>query len=423
MIDQHPVSVVDAQRHSAAIGQADLLTAEGDGSDKILVDQLKFFYIGNYFCQHRTIINQAGQLLNVASLYFGCYNRLAMLRYLTAGESHGKALLAILDGCPANLSLSEEDINQDLARRQLGYGRGERMKIEEDRAELLSGVRNGKTTGSPIGIQLPNKSTQFFEKAFTQLRPGHADLPGALKYNQKDTRNILERASARETAAKVAVGAVAKKLLLEFNVKIVSRVISIGGAETEAEWKKLIDKAREEGDSLGGIFEVTANGIPAGLGSYVQWDRRLDGNLAQALMAIPAIKGVEIGLGFRQASLPGSKVHDEIFFSQGKGFYHQTNNAGGLEGGISNGEPVILRAVVKPIATLKKPLKTVDLLTKKETQAFVERADVCAVEPAAVVGEAAVAIELANALLDKFGGDVIEDIKTAYRAYCERIKG
>jgi len=344
-----------------------------------------------------------------------------MLRYLTAGESHGKTLIAILDGCPANLSLSEEDINRDLARRQLGYGRGERMKLEEDQAEILSGVRNGKTIGSPIGIQIPNQSTQFFEKAFTQLRPGHADLAGSIKYNQKDARNILERASARETAAKVAVGAVAKKLLLEFGVNISSRVCSIGGATSEVEWKKLIDKSRAEGDSLGGVFEVIANGVPIGLGSHVQWDRRLDGNLARAMMAIPAVKGVEIGLGFAQASLSGSKVHDEIFYNQEKGFYHKTNNAGGIEGGISNGEPIVLRAVLKPIATLKKPLKSVDLLTKKETEAFVERADVCAVEPAAVVGEAAVAIEIANAFIEKFGGDDIEDIKSAYAAYKQRI--
>jgi len=345
-----------------------------------------------------------------------------MLRYLTAGESHGKALLAILDGCPANLSLSEDDINKDLARRQLGYGRGERMKIEEDRVEIFSGVRNGKTTGSPIGIQIPNKSTQFFEKAFTQLRPGHADLAGALKYNQKDARNILERASARETTAKVAVGAIAKRLLIEFGINLSSKVVNIGGAAAETEWKKLIDNAREQGDSLGGIFEVIVAGAPAGLGSHVQWDRRLDGNLARALMAIPAVKGVEIGLGFAQANLPGSKVHDEIFYSPEKSFYHKTNNAGGIEGGITNGEPIMLRGVVKPIATLKKPLKSVDLISKKETEAFVERADVCAVEPAAVVGEAAVAIELANALLEKFGADVVEDIKTAYTAYCNRIK-
>ena len=344
-----------------------------------------------------------------------------MLRYLTAGESHGKALVAILEGCPANLALSEDDINRDLARRQQGYGRGQRMKIEADKVELTSGIRNGKTLGSPIGLRIPNKSTELFDKVVTQLRPGHADLAGVQKYNQKDIRNILERASARETAAKVAVGSVAKKLLSEFKINIFSKVLQIGNAIDEQAWKEAIDKAAKDGDSLGGIFEVSVTGVPIGLGSHVHWDRRLDGNLARAVMAIPAVKGVEIGLGFGVANQLGSQVQDEIYYSKDKSFYHKNNNAGGIEGGMTNGEPIIVRAAIKPIATLKKPLKSVDLKTKKATEAFVERSDVCAAEPAAVIGEAVVAIELANALMEKFGGDSIEDLAAAYKAYLARI--
>ncbi len=345
-----------------------------------------------------------------------------MLRYLTAGESHGKALVAILEGCPANLALSEEDINHDLERRQKGHGRGPRMQqIEKDRAEILSGLREGKTIGSPISLRIPNRSTELFDKVVTEPRPGHAELAGALKYNQKDLRNIIERASARETAVKVALGAIAKKLLSEFKINIFSKIVQIGGAEEEKEWKKLIDKAREEGETLGGIFEVKVMGNFPGLGSYVQADQRLDGILAQALMSIPAVKGVEIGLGFSVSHLPGSKVHDEIFYSKQKGFYRKTNRAGGLEGGVTNGEPIILQAAVKPIATLKKPLKSVDIVSKKAGNALVERSDVCAVEPAAVVGEAVVALELAKVFLDKFGGDAIEDVAASYKAYLSRI--
>lgn len=344
-----------------------------------------------------------------------------MLRFLTAGESHGKALVAILDGCPANLPLSPKDINIDLGRRQTGYGRGARMKVEKDAAEILSGVRHGKTIGSPIAILIPNKSTELFEKTFTQLRPGHADLAGVVKYNQMDVRNILERSSARETAARVAVGAVARKLLSEFRIRISSKVVKIGGAKEAADWKRLIDKAGAEGDALGGIFEVIANRVPIGLGSYVQWDRRLDGNIARALMAIPAVKGVEIGLGFSAAALPGSKVHDEIYYVKKKGFYHKTNNAGGLEGGITNGEPIVVRAAMKPISTLRKPLGSVDLATKKAVSAHVERSDVCAVEAAAVIGEAAVALEIANAFLEKFGGDSQEEILANFTAYQKRV--
>ena len=344
-----------------------------------------------------------------------------MLRYLTAGESHGSAEVAILEGCPANLPLKDSDINVDLGRRQEGYGRGARMAIEKDKVKILSGIRKGKTMGSPISLIIPNKSTNFFNKPFTQVRPGHADLAGAQKYDQKDVRTILERASARETAAKVAVGAIAKRLLAEFNINIASTVLSIGGESRPAQWKDLIDYSRDEGDTLGGLFEVIVSGAPAGLGSHVHWDRRLDGLLAAAVMAIPAIKSVEIGLGKDVASLPGSRVHDEIFYSKPKGFFRKTNNAGGLEGGMTNGEPVVVRAAMKPIATLKKPLGTVDYATKKATTAFVERSDVCAVEPAAVIGESVVAIEIANALLEKFGSDALEDIQKAYKAYLARI--
>lgn len=344
-----------------------------------------------------------------------------MLRFLTAGESHGRALVAILEGCPAHLALSAADLDGDLARRQQGYGRGARMKLEIDRAEILSGVRRGETIGSPIAILIPNKSTELFDQPVTQLRPGHADLPGSLKYEQKDIRNVLERASARETAVRVAAGAVAKKLLAEVKIRVTSRVVTIGGAGKQAEWEKLIDQAKADGDSLGGIFEVTVTGVPVGLGSYVHWDRRLNGNLARAVMAIPAIKGVEIGAGFALAGLPGSKAHDEIFYDKGRGFYHKTNQAGGLEGGMSNGEPIILRAAMKPIATLGKPLQSVDLASKKPSPAHIERADVCAVEAAAVIGEAVVALEIANALLEQFGSDTVADLSAKITSYQKRL--
>jgi chorismate synthase len=355
-----------------------------------------------------------------------CYNPL-MLRFLTAGESHGKALIAILDGMVANLPLTTEDINPDLSRRQGGYGRGGRMKIEKDEAEILSGIRLGKTIGSPIAVMIPNRSTEFFEKVVTVPRPGHADLAGALKYNQKDIRNVLERASARETAARVAVGAICKRFLSEFKMKFSSSIVHIGGQSDEKKWKKAIDEAKNAGDTLGGVFQIEISNCPPGLGSFMQWDRRIDGRLALALMSIPAIKGVEIGLGFEQAKLPGSKVHDEIYYLPagrhgGKGkFFHKTNNAGGLEGGVTNGETVILKAAMKPISTLAKPLKSVDLATKKPTEAFVERSDVSAVEAAAVVGEAVSAFEIANALIDKFGGDSLEETKDNFTAYQKRI--
>ena len=343
-----------------------------------------------------------------------------MLRYLTAGESHGPALAVILDGCPANLSISGEDLALDLGRRQEGAGRGARMKIEKDTAEIISGVRNGLTLGSPISLLIKNKSTEFFDQPITRIRPGHADLAGAIKYNQKDIRNILERASARETAGRVAAGAVAKKLLAEFSIKVASRVVQEGGVEG-AEIIAAIAKAREKGDTLGVVFEVVVSGVPVGLGSYTQWDRRLDGKLAQALMAIPAIKGVEIGLGFSAAALLGSKVHDEVFHDPNRGFYHKTNHAGGLEGGVTNGEELVLRAAMKPISTLLNPLNSVDLGTKMPAKAHVERSDVSAVEAAGIVGEAVVALEIANAFLEKFGGDSLEEIKDNFSSYQKRL--
>lgn len=344
-----------------------------------------------------------------------------MLRYLTAGESHGPALVAILDGCPANLPLSADDLNADLERRQGGYGRGPRMAIEKDTVEILSGIKHGLTIGSPIALSIGNKSTEFFNKPISQIRPGHADLAGAVKYNQKDIRNILERASARETAGRVAIGAIAKKLLAQFAIKVESRLVQVGGTTGDESIKAAIDRAREAGDTLGGVFEVVVSGAPAGLGSYVQWDKRMDGKLARALMAVPAIKGVEIGLGFAAASLPGSKVHDEVFHEQNRGFYHKTNHAGGLEGGVTNGEPIVLRAAMKPISTLRTPLDSVDLVTKSKTKAYVERSDVSAVEAAAVVGEAVVALELANGFLEKFGGDSLEELKDNFSSYQKRL--
>ncbi|MFA4858362.1 MAG: chorismate synthase [Candidatus Margulisiibacteriota bacterium] len=339
-----------------------------------------------------------------------------MLRYLTAGESHGKSLVTILEGIPAHLPLLAKDIDVDLARRQVGPGRGGRMKIEKDLVEILSGVRKNKTIGSPIAMLIPNKSTEFFNQPVTTPRPGHADLAGVLKYSFDDARNVLERASARETAARVAVGAVCKKLLAQFNISIGSKVIHVCGAKTAKEIAALVEKARRAGDTLGGVFEIVAKGVPAGLGSYVQYDRRLDGRIALSLMSIPAIKGVGIGLGFEVACRKGSEAHDAIFYEKG-GYYHKTNHAGGLEGGVTNGEDIIVRAAMKPISTLLRPLQSVDLKTKKPASAHVERSDIEAVEAAAVVGEAALAFEIARALLDKFGCDSLPAIKAAYSKY------
>ena len=383
-----------------------------------------------------------------------------MLRYLTAGESHGKALTAIVEGMPSGLKITEEKINEQLARRQKGYGRGGRMKIERDKVEILSGVRLGETLGSPITLQIKNKDWENWQeimryepgkipedKLVLKPRPGHADLPGFIKYNHSDVRNILERASARETAMRVAVGAVSRIFLAEFGIRLASRVTAIAEVKAEndkelpleeinrlteqsevrcldPEAEKLmierIKKAQQEGDSLGGVFEVLVDGLPVGLGSYVHWDRRLDASLAEAVMSIQAIKGVEIGQGFTAAVSNGSEVHDQLYFAPEKGVYRLTNNAGGLEGGMTNGERLVVRAAMKPIPTLYQPLASFDLRTKEKYFASIERSDVCAVPAAAVVGEAMVASVLAQAVLQKFGGDSLGEIKDNYQRYIER---
>lgn len=379
------------------------------------------------------------------------------MRYLTSGESHGKSLNAIIEGLPSGIAIDENFINQQLAKRQSGYGRGGRMKIETDTVKVLSGVRLGVTTGAPVCIEIENKDWQNWtvpmsatpvgeenqplvdEKKITALRPGHADLAGAIKYNHKDIRNILERSSARETATRVAVGAFSKIILAHFGMDIFSHVIQIGEVKTpdistdyakiketadkselrcadsttEQKMKELIDLAKENGDSLGGYFEVIITNPPIGLGSFVHWDRKLDGLLAQAIMSIPAIKSIEIGAGIKAAELPGSKMHDEIH----KGLTRKTNNAGGIEGGMSNGEPIIIRAAMKAIPTMTSPLKSVDLATGEEHTAHVERADVCAVPACAVVAEAMAANVLADLFLEKFGGDSMGEIEANYKNY------
>lgn len=346
-----------------------------------------------------------------------------MLRYLTAGESHGEALLAILEGLPSGLKIQKERIDLELARRQSGYGRGPRMAIEKDKAEIISGIYKGVTIGSPLGIMLKNKDFSIdSQPPITNPRPGHADLAGVLKYGFDDARPVLERASARETASRVAIGAVCKMLLAEFNIAIDSKVLSIGGETSKEAMQKIVDEAIQRKDTVGGVFEITAKCVPVGLGSYVQPDRRLSSRLAYALMSVPGIKAIEFGLGFGYADKFGSEVHDEIYYSKEKGYYRKTNNAGGIEGGISNGEDIVIRCYMKPIATLANPLNSIDLKTKKIARASIQRADICAVSAAGVVGESVVSIELASALLDKFGGDCLEDIKRAFKAYLKRIK-
>ena len=346
-----------------------------------------------------------------------------MLRYLTAGESHGKALLAILEGIPAGLRVKASQINQELSRRQKGYGRGRRMQIEKDRAEILCGLKGEMSLGSPIGILIKNKDTSIERlPALTCPRPGHADLSGALKYGFSDARNVLERASARETAARVAMGSVCKMLLGEFRVRIFSRVLNIGAGQSSRQIISAIDKAKKKKDTLGGNFEVRAANVVVGLGSYVQSDRRLDGRLTQAIMSIPGIKAVQIGLGFGYADKYGSLVHDAIYYSKSRGFYRLSNNAGGIEGGVSNGEEIVLSACMKPISTLFAPLDSVNIKTKQKAKASTERSDVCAVNSAAVIAEAALAFELARAYLEKFGSDALSDIKGAWRDYLRRIK-
>ena len=384
-----------------------------------------------------------------------------MLRFLTAGESHGRGLVAIIDGVPAGLALDFDHITQDLRRRQGGYGRGQRMAIESDRAEFLSGVRRGRTTGAPVSFLIPNKDWKNWQRtmhveadtpidatganraAVVRPRPGHADLSGGLKYEHDDLRDVLERASARETAARVAVGAIARQLLRCIGIEVAAHVTGIGDvlvspdAEVtfaaaraipsdsplycaepalEAAMIAAIDRAREAGDTLGGSFEVIANGVPAGLGSHVQWDRKLDGRLAQAVMSIPAIKAVGIGLGIDAARRPGSRVHDEIVGRHDANAHdlaiaRPTNRAGGLEGGVSNGEEIRVTGYMKPIATLMKPLRSVDLTSLEEAPAAIERSDVCAVPAAAVVAEAVVCVVLADAMLERFGGDTVRQLQ------------
>lgn len=357
-------------------------------------------------------------------------------RFLTSGESHGMCLNAIIEGLPSNLFIDTEFVNSELARRQQGYGRGGRMQIETDKAMIKSGVRFGKTTGAPVCLEIENKDWKNWQipmsvepqdlsdpdileavnaKKITRVRPGHADFAGAIKYNHNDIRNVLERSSARETATRVAVGAVAKCLLKEFGITASSRVLQIGTAFDEDAMKKQIDEAKENGDTLGGKIEISFKNLPAGLGSFVNWDRRLDGRLAQALMSIPAVKAVEIGAGTKAAELNGSNMHDEIFYdSESKKYYRKTNNAGGIEGGMTNGEDIVLTITMKAIPTMKKPLQSVDIDTKEAISAHFERSDTCAVEACAVVGEAMAAIVLADAFLEKFGGDSIEEIRKNY---------
>jgi len=346
-----------------------------------------------------------------------------MLRYLTAGESHGVALTAILEGMPAGLKLDINWINQELKRRQSGLGRGKRMQIESDTIRILSGMKGGVTLGSPISLLIENKDASI-EKLHkvTCPRPGHADLAGILKYGFDDIRNVLERASARETAARVGVGAICKTLLHEFKIKIISRVLSIGGESDYQGMREKIYVAMAKKDTLGGIFEVIAKGMPVGLGTYVEADRRLDARLAAAVVSIPGIKAVEFGLGLEYAGRFGSEAHDAIYYNKGKGYIRKTNNAGGIEGGISNGQDIIIRACMKPICTLLRPLDSVNITTKRPGKAAVERSDICVVEAAGVIAESAVAYILADAFLEKFGPDSLSEIKTTYANFLKKLR-
>jgi chorismate synthase len=345
-----------------------------------------------------------------------------MLRYLSAGESHGKAIVAILEGMPAGLKVDPALINQELKRRQCGYGRGKRMQIEKDRAQILSGLHKGLTLGSPLTLLVQNRDFNIERLPRVACpRPGHADLAGLLKYGFSDIRGVLERASARSTVATVAVGAVCKIFLGGFGIKILSRVLSIGGQKSTQGMRQKIQEAASGKDTVGGIFEVMARGVAPGLGSYAQPDRRLDGRLAQGIMSIPGIKAVEIGLGLGYAASFGSEVHDAIYYSKPKGYFRQSNNAGGIEGGVSNGEDLVLRACMKPISTLPAPLESVNITTKKSSAAAIERSDICVVEAAGVVAESAMAFVLADAMLEKFGADNIKDIKEGYKEYIKRI--
>ncbi len=382
-----------------------------------------------------------------------------MLRWLTAGESHGPQLTVVLEGVPAGLELSADDLRRDLRRRQGGHGRGGRQQIEVDQAHIVGGVRGGVTLGSPVALVIENRDHQnwtaqmtperegFAPTPVTRLRPGHADLAGALKYGHQDVRNVLERSSARETAARVAAGGVARRLLARFVVRVFSFVQSIGPVDmgyeavdplglsedqiesspvrcpdpaTSARMVAEIDAAAERGDTLGGTFRVLATGLPPGLGSYVHWDRKLDARLAMAVLSINAVKGVEFGAGFEGAGRPGSAFHDQIDYAQGR-FRHLSNRAGGLTGGVTNGEPIDLRAAMKPISTMKRPMRSVDLVSKERVEAHYERSDVCVVPAAGVIGEAMVALTLADAFLEKFGGDSVAEIERNLEGYLGSI--
>lgn len=397
------------------------------------------------------------------------------LRWFTAGESHGPGLTAIIDGLPADVPFSTEKINFQLQRRQLGYGRGKRMRIEQDTVEVMGGVRGGRTLGGPVALLVRNKDWPNWQdvmsidqvadperRALTRPRPGHADLAGGLKYGQTDLRNILERSSARETTMRVAAGAVARQFLAALGIQIFGHVTEIGPVKVdparfrqpwdasrgervqpidvpalqdqieaselrvldptaEDEMKTYIDQVRDSLDTAGGIFEVVAVGVPPGLGTHVQWDRRLDGVLAQAMMSIQAMKGVSFGIGFTAGNLSGSQVQDEIFWSADKGLYRETNRLGGLEGGMTNGEPVVVRVAMKPIPTLRKPLRSVDLADLQPFEAARERSDTAAIAAAPVIGEAMLALTLADAFLDKFGGDSLAQVQRNYRAYLAEL--
>lgn len=387
-----------------------------------------------------------------------------MLRFLTAGESHGQALVSWISGIPAGLSVDVAFVDRELHRRQLGYGRGGRQKIEKDQADFLAGVRHGKTIGAPIAIRIENRDWKTWEKALpvedsdgaedlqrrlTSPRPGHADLAGALKFNFHDARYVLERASARETAARTAACALAKLLLREFGMNVLSHVVAVGHArlDRDATWEEIervcanlesplrcvdeavesrmkaeVDQALRAGDSVGGIFEVVARGVPPGLGSHAQWDEKLDGRLARAVMSIQAVKGVEIGTGIRNATSYGSEVQDEIRYdNQSKRFQRSSNRAGGIEGGITNGQDVVVRGYLKPISTLRRALGSADLKTKEQIKAAYERSDICVVPAAGVVGEAMVAFVLAQAFLEKFGGDSMEETRRNFDGYQKQL--
>ena len=388
-----------------------------------------------------------------------------MLRFETAGESHGECLVAILTGLPAGIPVSLEAINRELWRRQQGYGRGGRMKIETDRVEIVSGVRHSATIGSPIAVVIRNKDWQNWtdalpvedadgaeekKKPVTRPRPGHADLAGCIKYNFKDARYILERASARETTARVAIGGIAKALLKEFGIEVLSHVVAIGPvhADKPVQWeqiaelsrrdeillgcvdptveqrmKEVVDEAYRTGDTVGGIFEVVAHNVPPGLGSHTSWDSRLDGRLAQAIVSMQAVKGVEVGSAYEGATSFGSRVQDTIHYDKvDSRFVRGANRAGGLEGGITNGQDVIVRGLLKPISTLRRPLESVDLITREPSKAAYERSDVCVVPAAGVIGEAMVALVLAQAFLDKFGGDSLTETRRNFNGYVEQVK-